>query len=71
MVHQVYTPKEDDEKIIQERLGFFKRLAEQEIIELIGVQKRMGIVDVHLQTLYLGAIYRRAREQNLEIKLSA
>ncbi len=51
MVHQIFTLKEDDEKIIQERLEFFKRLAEQEIIELIGVQKRMGIVDVHLQTL--------------------
>ncbi len=65
MLHQLYTSREDDENINQKRLQSFKPLKDQEIIELIKVQKTI----LHSRfssasTLFNGHLPKRPRTKS-------
>jgi|LakMenEpi03Aug12_release.lakeMendotaPanAssembly.Ray.scaffolds.fasta_scaffold1221863_1 hypothetical protein len=70
MLHQLYIPRNNDEKIIQGHLAQFKQISDEKIIERIQVEKQYCIKGVHQQALYIIAIYQAAQESNLDIELS-
>ncbi len=69
MLHQLYTSREDDENINQKRLQSFKPLKDQEIIELIKVQKTI----LHNRRSSTNPLYychiKTAQERNLDVEL--
>lgn len=69
MLHQLYTSREDDENIIQERLQSFNPLKDQEIIELIKVQKTI----LHNRPSSINPLHychrKTAQERNLDVDI--
>ena len=70
MLHQLFIPRKNDDKIIQGHLTQFKQISDEKFIERIQVEKQYCIKGVHQQALYLIAIYQAAQERNLDIELS-
>ena len=70
MLHQLYIPRKNDDKIIQGHLAQFKQISDEKIIERIQVVKQYCIKGVHQQPPYNIAIYQATQERNLDVELS-